>query len=48
VAGLDKTAFLQDKRTEQAVIMSLIIIGAAATKVMDNHAEFAQTLAQVP
>ena len=32
--GLAKDDFLQDKRTQQAVIMSLIIIGEAATKVM--------------
>lgn len=34
--------FQQDKRTQQAVIMSLIIVGEAATKVMDSHADFAQ------
>lgn len=28
--------------------MSLIIVGGAATKVMDGHAEFAKTHAQVP
>lgn len=48
VEGLDKATFLEDKRTQQAVIMSLIIIGEAATKVMDNYAEFAQAHAQVP
>lgn len=42
VAGLAKDDFLEDKRTQQAVIMSLIIIGEAATKVMDGYAEFAQ------
>ncbi len=30
VDGLDKDDFLSDKRTQQAVIMSLIIIGEAA------------------
>lgn len=35
VDGLSKEEFLVDKRTQQAVIMSLIIIGEAATKVMD-------------
>lgn len=33
VAGLAKDDFLADKRTQQAVIMSLIIIGEAATAV---------------
>ncbi len=38
VEGLGKDDFLEDKRTQQAVIMSLIIIGEAATKVMDSYA----------
>jgi len=48
VEGLGKDDFLEDKRTQQAVIMSLIIIGEAATKVMDSYAEFTLTHAQVP
>ncbi len=47
VAGLAKDDFLEDKRTQQAVIMSLIIIGEAATKVMDGYAEFAQAHPEV-
>ena len=46
--GLIKDDFLADKRTQQAVIMSLIIIGEAATKVIDGYAEFTQTHAEVP
>ena len=41
VEGLDKTAFLKDDRTQQAVIFSLIIIGEAATKIMDLFPDFA-------
>jgi uncharacterized protein with HEPN domain len=48
VEGSTKEDFLGDKRTQQAVIMSLIIIGEAATKVMDNYAEFTQSHGQVP
>lgn len=48
VEGLGKEVFLEDKRTQQAVIMSLIIIGEAVTKVMDGYAEFAQAHPQVP
>ena len=48
VKGLAKEDFLADKRTQQAVIMSLIILGEAATKVMEGYAEFTQTHAQVP
>ncbi len=40
VEGLCKADFLEDKRTQQAVIMSLIILGEAA--------EFTQTHRQVP
>ena len=40
--------FLADKRTQQAVIMSLIIIGEAATKVMEGYAAFTQAHAEVP
>jgi uncharacterized protein with HEPN domain len=48
VQGLDKDDFLADKRTQQAVIMSLIIIGEAATKVMEGYAAFAQAHPDVP
>ncbi len=48
VEGLAKEEFLEDKRTQQAVIMSLIIIGEAVTKIMDGYAEFTQAHAQVP
>eukprot|EP01037_Dinobryon_pediforme_P030281 gene30281-34290_t len=48
VVGLVKDDFLADRRTQQAVIMSLIIIGEAATKVMDGYAEFIQAHAEVP
>ena len=48
VEGMAKDDFLADKRTQQAVIMSLIVIGEAATKVMDGYAEFTQAHAEVP
>lgn len=48
IDGLDKADFLLDKRTQQAVIMSLIIIGEAATKVMDGYPEFIQSHPEVP
>ncbi len=48
VEGLDKDDFLADKRTQQAVIMSLIIIGEAATKVMDSDTEFVQSQPDIP
>ena len=48
VEGLAKADFLEDKRTQQAVIMSLIIIGEAATRTMDGYAEFTQAHPEVP
>ena len=48
VDGFGKAHFLEDKRTQQAVIMSLIIIGEAATKVLDGYVEFAEAHAEVP
>ncbi|HHQ4663622.1 TPA: HepT-like ribonuclease domain-containing protein [Aeromonas veronii] len=48
VEGLDKEDFLADKRTQQAVIMSLIIIGEAATKIMDSYTAFTQAHNEVP
>lgn len=48
VEGMTKADFLEDKRTQQAVIMNLLILGEAATKVMDSYAAFARAQAQVP
>ncbi len=48
VEGLDIKQFLDDKRTQQAVIMSLIILGEASTKVMDKYSVFAADNAQIP
>jgi uncharacterized protein with HEPN domain len=41
VDGMDKQDFLRDRRTQQAVVMSLVILGEAATRIMDRHPEFA-------
>jgi uncharacterized protein with HEPN domain len=46
--GLSKEEFLADKRTQSAVVMSLVIIGEAATKIMDQHPEFATQRSDVP
>jgi len=48
VDGLSKVDFTSDKRTQQAVVMNLIIIGEIAAKVMDRHAEFAAQYSDVP
>lgn len=48
VKGLSKQEFLADKRTQQAVIMSLVIVGEAATKLMDSNAGYVQLHPEVP
>lgn len=48
VEGLSKDDFLANKLTQQAVIMSIIIVGEAATKIMDQHAEFVGQHPEVP
>ncbi len=48
VEGLNKDDFLSDKRTQQAVIMNLVIIGEAATKVMDRHKGFTDSHPELP
>lgn len=44
VYGMELDEFLADKRTQQAVIMNLIIIGEVATRVMDTYGQFAAKL----
>ncbi len=48
IEGFDKIDFLADKRTQQAVILSLIVIGEAATKVMEKHAEYTLAHSEIP
>lgn len=37
IEGMSAENFLADKRTQQAVTLNLIIIGEAATRLMDRH-----------
>lgn len=48
LSGLSKQQFLADRRTQNAVVMSLIVVGEAATKVMDLHPEFAASHPCIP
>ena len=41
VEGMDRSDFAADKRTQQAVILNLIVLGEAATKLIDRHPEVA-------
>ena len=46
--GMVQSDFEQDKRTQQAVVMSLIVLGEAATKIMDQYPEFAAQHNEIP
>ena len=38
--GMTKEDFQSDRRTQQAIILNLLIIGEAATKLIQNHSDF--------
>ena len=48
VDGFSKEDFLADKRTQQAVILSLLVIGEAATKLLQDHTSFLAQHSEVP
>jgi uncharacterized protein with HEPN domain len=47
VDGLAKEDFLADKRTQQAVILNIVVLGEAATKLMDHYPDAAVAYPQV-
>jgi uncharacterized protein with HEPN domain len=48
VEGMPKLDFLEDKRTQQAVVLNRIVIGEVATKILKDHEDFANQHANVP
>lgn len=48
VEDLSKDDFLTDKRTQQAVILNIVIIGEAATKLLREHGDFLERHPDVP
>lgn len=48
VEGMQRIDFATDKRTQQAVVMSLVILGEAATRVMDEHPAFVESQPGLP
>ena len=48
IEGMTEADFLADKRTQQAVVMSLIIVGEAATHIIDRYPEFSAEQATIP
>ena len=48
VSAMSPDDFLADKRTQRAVVMSLVIIGEAATKIMEQHPDFTDAHPEIP
>lgn len=48
IDGMTKNDFLNDERTQQAVILNLIIIGEAATKLLQTHSAFLGRYPDIP
>jgi uncharacterized protein with HEPN domain len=48
IEGMSRETFLDERRTQQAVVMSLLIIGEAAAKIMDADPAFVEGHPEVP
>jgi len=48
VEGMSKELFMQDRKTQDAVILKLLVIGEAAAQILKEHASFAQQTADIP
>lgn len=48
VEGFTKEDFIADKKTQQSVILNIIVLGEAATKIADDFPEFAAVHPEVP
>lgn len=48
VDGMGKSEFLADRRTQQAVIMNIVVMGEAATKLLKEQPAIADACPEVP
>jgi uncharacterized protein with HEPN domain len=48
VEGMDIEAFRADKKTQQAVILNLMVIGEAATQIANEYPDFVANHPEVP
>lgn len=48
VENMDKAGFVEDRRTQQAVVFNLVVLGEAAGNVLSGHAAFAAQHTEVP
>ncbi|MBK9161627.1 MAG: DUF86 domain-containing protein [Nitrosomonadales bacterium] len=47
VEGMEKADFLEDKKTQQAIILNVMVIGEAAIKLADEYPAFIARFPQV-
>ena len=48
IEGMDREEFLDDKRTQQAVILNLMVLGEAASKLLTDDAELIKRHPEIP
>jgi len=48
VEGMPKINFFEDEKTQQAVAMSIVIIGEIAAKINEKHADFVMAHPEIP
>ncbi|MBD8871324.1 DUF86 domain-containing protein [Rhodanobacter sp. DHB23] len=48
VEGMDRRTFLADRRTQQATILNIIVIGEVATRLLQGHVAFVERHPQIP
>lgn len=48
MADASKEVFMQDRKTQDAVILKILVIGEAAAQILDEHGSFAQQRSDIP
>ena len=48
IEGMSREDFLADAKTQDAVIMKLLVIGELAAQLIDEHAEFVASHPEIP
>ena len=48
VENMGKDAFLQDRKTQDAVVLKILVIGEAAAQILDEHPVYAQSRPDIP
>jgi uncharacterized protein with HEPN domain len=48
VGGMTKSAFLDDRKTQQAVIYNIMIMGEAATQIINEYPDFVAAHPNIP